>query len=719
MSRAKLTWYQLRWQRSVDPAWVERAMRLLATTAGRPVVLEAAGTTGAVVHRLGLPTGHAANVVAQLRAAMPGLAVERQPERTPVPTNRAVELRLSTRNRSLCTEEIGAVSLALLTALSDLAPAEAATLQWVLGRQLRPQAVPSRPDDIPSDSWVQDLLRAPLGAHGPVDAEARSALRNKQSVPGWRAVGRIGVKADSANRERQLVRQVMGALRSTEAPGLSYWVRSLKAGSVRDAEAPWRMPLRLNVHEVGVLSSWPVGDTADLPVARQRSRLLLPSSIVPSQGRVIGEATFPGRERPLASSVTAMLRHTWLLGPSGVGKSTLMSRMIAQDIAAGRAVVVIEPKSDLIKEVLRHIPEERVDDVVVLDPADELAPVGFNPLAAEHNPALTADRVLAVFKGLYGSAFGPRTTDIAAASLHSLARVPGMTLAALPLLITDARFRRKIVGSVANDVALGPFWASFEAWSDAERTSAVAPLLNKVRPFLLREDLRDVIGQSHPRFQARDVFTRKKILLVDSAKGRLGPEVSALLANLIVSQVWAVALERSVIPAERRHPVSIYLDEFQDYLNLTTDLGEALAQARGLGVGFTVANQFAHQLDPAVRSALLANAQNRVCFRLSEEDARLMASPGSGLLPEDFADLEAFNFYAQLVAQGAVQPWCSGRSLPADQPTSDPDLIRAISRQHYGQPRDDVEAELRSLVFGESGGDADDLVPKRRSGSTR
>jgi hypothetical protein len=292
-----------------------------------------------------------------------------------------------------------------------------------------------------------------------------------------------------------------------------------------------------------------------------------------------------------------------------------------------------------------------------------------------------------------------------------------MTLAALPLLLTDARFRRRILSQLGDDIALGPFWAAFDNWSDAERTSAVAPLLNKVRPFLLRENLRSVIGQSHPRFQVRDVFTKKRVLLVDCAKGLLGPEVSSLLASLVVAQVWAVALERSAIPPEHRHPVSVFLDEAQGYVGLPTDLGDALAQARGLGVAFTVANQFAHQLDPAMRSALLANAQNKICFRLAEEDARLMATPGSGLAPEDFADLDAFHFYAQLVARGAVQPWCSGRSLPADEPISNPDVIRAASRRHYGQPRDDIEAELRALVFGDRGSDGDDLAPKRRPGS--
>lgn len=718
MKAPQRTWYTLRWQRELDPAWLDQAARLLTTIAGGPVTLEAVGRPGAVVHRLALPSGRAENVVAQLRGVLPGLAIEEQTGRPPVPTSRAVELRLTTKRRALRTDEIASVSSALLTALSDLGRGELLSLQWVLGRQLRPIAVPNKLDTVPGDSWLKELALAPFGKRIPVDSEVRSALSTKQSEPGWHAAGRIGVHAEPASRQRQLIRQVLGALRSTESPGLAYWVRSLRPSAVRDARVPWRMPLRLNAREVSLLSSWPVGPTTGLPVARQRSRLLPPSQAVPAEGRVIGEATFPGQERPLASSVTGALRHTWVLGPSGVGKSTLLSRLIAQDIAAGRAVVVIEPKSDLIRQVLGHVPPGRVDDIVLLDPADAIAPVGFNPLAGGTNPELAADQLLAVFKGLYGSAFGPRTTDIAAAALHSLARVPNMTLAALPLLITDARFRRRIVGQLGNDIALGPFWAAFDNWSEAERASAVAPLLNKVRPFLLRENLRMVIGQSRPRFQARDLFTQRRVQLVDCAKGLLGPEVSALLASLVVSQIWGATLERSAIPPERRHPVSIYLDEFQDYLRLSTDLGDALAQARGLGVSFTVANQFAHQLDPSMRSALLANAQNRICFRLADEDARLMATPGSGLAPEDFADLDAFHFYAQLVARGAVQPWCSGRSLPDDAPTTDPEAVRAASRRHYGQPRAEVDAEIRALVFGNRGGSEDDLEPKRRRGGS-
>lgn len=429
----------------------------------------------------------------------------------------------------------------------------------------------------------------------------------------------------------------------------------------------------------------------------------------------MGEATFPGKERTLAINATDSLRHTYVLGPSGVGKSTLLARGIEADITAGRAVVVIEPKSDLIREVLAHIPPDRLDDVVLIDPNDAEGTVGLNPLSgAARNPELVADRLLAVFKGLYGASFGPRTTDIASAALHTLARVPNMSLAGLPLILTDARFRRRCLAHVDDPIALGPFWAAFENWSDAARAEAVAPLLNKVRPFLLRPQLRAVLGQSRPKFNILDVFTKKRILLVDCSKGALGPETSALLASLVIAAVWGATLQRSTIPAERRHPVSVYLDEFQDFLRLPTDLGDALAQARGLGVGFTLANQYLHQLDPPMRSAVMANAQNKICFRLADEDARVMATKGSGLDAEDFAALGAYECYAQLVADGTVQPWCSTRSLPPERETSDPDTVRSSSRTRYGRARVEVEAEIRTLASIHRGAHGDDLGPRRR-----
>lgn len=288
-----------------------------------------------------------------------------------------------------------------------------------------------------------------------------------------------------------------------------------------------------------------------------------------------------------------------------------------------------------------------------------------------------------------------------------------MSLAALPLLLTDAGFRRRVVPTVSDPIGLQPFWSAYEAWSEQERIAAIAPVMNKLRPLLLRPEMRAVIGQAKGSFDLRRVFTERKILLVNLSKGLLGPETSALLGSLVISQLWQVVLGRVAIAPERRHPVFVVVDEFQDYLHLPVDLADALAQARGLGVGFALAHQYMHQLDVSMRSAVLANAQSRIAFRLGNEDARVLAA-GSALAPDDFQSLGAFQCYAQLVARDAIQPWCSAQTLPPGKPTSDPAAVRAASREHYGVDRAETEAALRQLLIGHRETDSDDLSPRRR-----
>jgi hypothetical protein len=704
----------LRWPREVTAEQITQSFRLLATAAGQPVIVETIGSPGEVEHRLALPSTQAEGMVDQLRAVTPGLSVEALPERPTLALARAVELRLNTRRRALRTDDLAGVSRAVLTALAGLHKSESLVLQWVLGRSLAPLAVPNRVEGLAHESWPTALLLAPFSPPPPLDSDTRSALRAKQAEPGWQLVGRVGVRAKGANRERQLIRQVGGALNTSVAPGVGWRLRQTQPRGVNDARRPWRLPLRLNAVELAALTAWPIGLTNELPVQRLGSRLVAPTAAIPSSGRVIGQASFPGRERPLALAPTDALRHLHVVGPTGSGKSTLLLNLITQDVAAGRAVVVIEPKSDLIADVLARVPRSRLADVVLLDPTDTERPVGLNLLALNgRSPELAADQLLGLLHSLYAAHWGPRTHDILGASLLTLARTPGMSLAALPLLLTNAGFRRRVLRGIDDPIGLSPFWSAFEAWSEQERAAAIAPVMNKLRPLLLRPELRAIIGQTDTGFDLRRVFTERKILLVSLSKGLLGPETAALLGSLVVAQLWQAALGRAAIAPERRHPVMVYVDEFQDYMHLPLDFADALAQARSLGVGFTLAHQHLHQLDPAMRASVLANAQSRIAFRLASEDARMVAAGGT-LAPEDFSSLGAFEAYAQLVAGSTVQPWCSLRSMPPSGPTTDPALVRTTSRLAYGRDQADVEAELHRLYFGRAETDADDLAPRRR-----
>jgi hypothetical protein len=713
---ATLVWLRLRWPRDVADAQVVATWRILARVAGRPLVVEAAGSDGTVSHRLAVPVSKQLVVTRQLQATIPGAAATPDDgplARQPLTFDMALALGLTTRQRALVTDDLTSTSQTLLTALAAARYNETLLLQWVLGRTLPPRAVSSRAG--PPESWHAAVARALTAKPTPVDSEARRAWASKQSEAGWRVVGRIAVRAASDHRQRHLLSQLLGALRTAEAPGVGVTAHRIRPSVISAPKVPWRFALRLNTKELAVVSAWPVGVSTGLPIMAIGSRLMAPSRSIPRRGKVVAEANFPGAARPLALSTNSALRHLHLVGPTGVGKSTALLNLITQDMGAGHAVAVIEPKRDLVNDVLARIPNDRVSDVVVLDPTDPDAVVGLNPLGAlGRSPELVADQLLAVFHRLYAAHWGPRTHDILGSALATLAQVPDMTLCALPLLLADASFRRRIVAQISDPIGLRPFWSAFEAWSEAERTAAVAPVQNKLRPFLVNPKLRTMLGQARPCFAISQLFTDRTILLVDLAKGIIGPEAAALLGSLVMAQLWQGALGRSAVPANRRRPVFIYVDEFQDYLNLPVDLADALGQARGLSIGVTLAHQHLQQLDPAMRSAVLANARSRLCFQLASEDARVMAS-GSQLEVEDFTQLGAYECYVQLVAGDSVQPWCSGRTLPPPPSISNPGVIRARSRQRYGTPRGEVEAAIARLVDGEARGRTyNDLAPRRR-----
>ncbi len=709
MSR-DLSWFELRWPQEVDPGRLVEVFRLLASSKTTPTLIEAVGTDTGVVHRIALPRGRAGMLVEQISAALPAIGFTALPAPLELMVDRAVELRLGTNERPL-RAEAEPISRALLGALASPRRGESLVLQWHLVGVIAPHAIGSGVTRAAaSDSLVSGFL------HGSdrLDADARSALRAKRSQPGWRLVGRIGVHAGQPARQVQLLQHVIAALRLAEAPGVHLRFRSIRSDRLVERTVPWRTPVRLNASELATISSFPAGDTRGLPVARSVGRPLPPTKPVRTTGRVLGQATYPGRERPVALGVDESLRGLHVLGPTGTGKSTLLLRLICQDMAAGRPVVVVEPKGDLIADVLARVPAGREHDIVLVDPTDREAVVGINPLASR-SPELAADQLLGVFHRLYASSWGPRTSDILFASLLTLAHTPGMSLAALPLLLADSGFRRRVVGQLDEPVVLQPFWQIFETWGEAQRTEAIAPVLNKVRPLLVRSALRAVLGQSAPRFDLRSAFTERRILLVNLAKGQLGPEAAALLGSVTVSHLWQTALERSTIPIKRRHPALVFIDEFQDYLSLPVDLGDALAQARGLGVGLTLAHQHLGQLSPSMRSAVLANARSRVVFQLGADDARTIASD-TPLTPDDLRSLPAFEAFTQLVAGDAVQPWLSLRTLSASQPTSDPDRIRRLSRQQYGTPLAGIDRDLHRLRDCER---EDDLGAKRRTGAER
>ena len=338
-------------------------------------------------------------------------------------------------------------------------------------------------------------------------------------------------------------------------------------------------------------------------------------------------------------------------------------------------------------------------------------------MALPGNPTLIADAILAVFKEIFSDSWGVRSQDVLSAALLTLVETDGASLLWLPPLLTDENFRHKITKDVKDKITLKPFWSTFDNLRPAEREQWVAPVLNKMRQFLFRPGLRGILGQSHPKFQLTDLFSQRKIVLVPLNRGTVGAESARLLGSLVVGLTWTLALSRANVAPERRHLVSLYIDELQDYLTLPTDLSDALAQARGLGVGITMAHQYRAQLPYEIRAGVDANARNKIIFGLNASDAREIATMAPGLEALDFMLLPRYQIYTNFMSGGRQTGWIQGKTIPAPPALHTAAEIKARSQTRYGRSSGEVEAEYLKL-FEEApsliGPDLDDSVIGRR-----
>ncbi|HVF06411.1 MAG TPA: hypothetical protein VNA20_16330 [Frankiaceae bacterium] len=691
-------WFSVRWPQEVTAEQVRAgllALHGLSTPRRRDALaLEVFGDRHGVHHRLAVPEERRGAVVSALRHAIPGVALDvvDAAEHYGLAVWR---IWLSTRQRPLQVKDPQIISGGLLAALGDAHGDERLVLRWVIGPVRRPLAVPSRQARDRSQSAAAVLAGLVAGAED-LDAASRTALTHKQGVPGWRAAGQVAVGAATPARRHQLLGRLAGALRVSQGPGVQL---GLQRAWFSGEGMPFRRPLALNVEELVGLSGWPIDASETLPLDRVPSRLVPVPRSVMRTGRVLGVSPYPGAERPVALSVRDSATHLVVTGPTNAGKSTLLVGLAIQDIAAGRSLVFIDPKGDAATALLAHIPERRLDEVVLLDVADESRPVGYNPLrGSQRDPELIADQLLHLFKSLSGEAWGPRIGDVLHAALLTIAMQPQATLCALPLLLSDAGYRRQALKGLDDPFGLGPFWASYDALSVNERQQTIAPVMRRLRQLLLRPRLRTVLGQQQPRFDIGQVLTERKILLVSLSKGQIGPEASSLMGSLVLAGVWQALLGQAARPPAQRQQVMVYVDEVQEAVHGITDLGEMLAMARSHGGPLHLAHQHLGQLEPSLRSALDANARSRVTFQTSADDAAYFARGQRSLRPEDFQRLPRFHAYARLSADGWVTPYFSLKTTPLPEPVSDPAVVRARSRKNYGVDREQVEAELRALL---------------------
>ena len=709
-----LVWHQLRF---ALPLATETAVglveRILADTSLGRVVLELRASGGQATWALGSQAGE--RLVSLVRELVPGCRVSRGGSRRAV--DQAVVVSARPVGVGLATERLAAVVRAVLAALATTAKDEELVVQLQLGRRFAPEAL----GRVEPQGWLELLGLVPIPS-----ATGERGRRMRAQVGRHRAAAslRLGVRAASPLRQRVLLQGLLGALRLLEGPGVRLRARTEHPAKLDSVRRPWRAGLELGAGEIVAMAGWPVGEGA-LPATPSAHPRVLPLPQARETQRAFATGVADQAGERLGISIGDALYHTVLLGPTGAGKSTALAHLALADIHAGRGVLLIDPKTDLVADILARIPEQRRDDVVVIDPTSS-RPVGINPLARAQmtrsapsssgggvpgggaSPELVADTVLATLKGVFAESWGVRVEQVLSAALVTLARTPGATLVDLPLVLTNAAYRQRLIAaSGADPLGTGQFWAAYEALSEAQRQQWVGPVLTRLQPFLIRPHLRATLGQAAPSFDLGEVFTRRRIVLVSLNKGVLGAESARLLGSLLVGQLWPLILARAAVEPSRRHVVSVFIDEVQDYLSLPGSLADALAQARSLGAAFHLAHQYRGQLPPALKAGIDANARNKIIFSLSAADAAELARQAIGLEAADFQLLPRFGVYARTMHHGRENPWCHATTLPPTPPVQDALALRASSQARYGQDAAQTEAALLARIgqHGEMTGD--------------
>lgn len=412
---------------------------------------------------------------------------------------------------------------------------------------------------------------------------------------------------------------------------------------------------------------------------------------------VLGETTWRRQYQRFGLLPEDRLRHLWVLGKTGSGKSTLLANLLAQDMAAGQGLALLDPHGELAQTALSHVPSRRTNEVLYFAPGDHAYPVSFNIFRVGRRPyassALLASQLVSVFRKHWADFWGPRLEHILRNAILAIASDERATLLFMYRFLTENELREKVVEGV-RDPVVRQFWTKeFPSYSAALQAEAMAPVLNKLGAFVSHPVVRNLVSQVRSRVDLVELMERQHILVADLATGQIGEDASHLLGGLLLSALQLAAMTRP-----RGGPsFIIYADEFQHFVS--DSLATMLSESRKFGLGLVLAHQYLDQLPIRLRAAMLGNVGSTVIFRLGAGDAEALAPEfAPGFASHDLQALPRYEMAVKLIANGkALQPF-SARSLRPTPVHTDAvaNMSRIIeqSRKRYAQPKAEVEEAI-------------------------
>ena len=378
-------------------------------------------------------------------------------------------------------------------------------------------------------------------------------------------------------------------------------------------------------------------------------------------------------------------KHLYIMGKTGTGKSTMIANMAINDMRNGEGVAIIDPHGDLCDILLDYVPSSRINDVAYLDPSDIAYPFHLNPLEIKHESyrELIASGIVSIFYKLYHFSWGPRLEYILRNTILTLLHVPDSTLLQVPELLTNEKYRDRVVEKLTDPV-LKNFWLyEFAKMSPQMRSEAVSPILNKVGQFLSSQTIRNIVGSPQSTIDLEKMMNDGKIVIVNLSQGKLGEDSSALLGAMIITKMQLAAMNRVYQAEEKRRDFYLYVDEFQNFA--TRSFIKILSEARKYRLNLTLANQYIGQIDEDVQKAIFGNTGSMVSFSVGAADARSLAKEfGLKYKEEELVGLGNYNVILKLSIDNQTSSPFSATTLPLPRARNqNRDKIIRSSRERY------------------------------------
>lgn len=420
----------------------------------------------------------------------------------------------------------------------------------------------------------------------------------------------------------------------------------------------------------------------------------------PEQVTYFGETDFRGEKSSFGIKNEDRSRHVYVIGKTGMGKSTLLENMAAQDIQNGEGMCFIDPHGSAIDTLLEYIPEHRIKDVVYFAPFDSDFPIAFNVMEdiGLDQRHLVVSGLMSAFKKIWVDAWSARMEHILNNTILALLEYPGSTLLAVNRMYADKGFREEVVSKVT-DPAVKSFWnEEFAKWDERFMREATAAIQNKIGQFTANPLIRNIVGQEKSTFDIREIMDKKKIFLVNLSKGRIGEQNAGLLGAMIVTKIYLAAMSRADVSKDemaKLPPFFLFVDEFQNFAN--DSFSDILAEARKYKLNLTIAHQYIEQMEETVRDAVFGNVGTTISFRVGPLDAEVLEKIFvPTFTAEDIVNLGKYQIYLTLMIDGVGSKPFSATNmppLPRKSITYRNEVIEN-SRQMYAKTRDEVQGSV-------------------------